>query len=61
MSPIVKQNTAAVAAGFTTANFPPNKSKCINSVIAIGHVDEYPTMHFFGNPGRTQSMIAYII
>ena len=27
----------------------------------IGHVNEYPTMHYFGNPKRTQSMIAYMI
>ena len=59
MSPIVKQNTAAVAAGFTTANFPPNKSKCITSESTIGYVDEFTTMHYFGNPGRTQSMVAY--
>ena len=26
---------------------------------SIGHVNEYPTMHYFGNPGHTQSMIAY--
>ena len=25
----------------------------------IGHVNEYPTMHYIGNPGHTQSMIAY--
>ena len=27
----------------------------------IGHVNKYPTMHYFGNPGHTQSMIAYIM
>ena len=27
----------------------------------IGRVNEYPTMHYFGNPGHTQSMIAYMI
>ena len=27
----------------------------------IGHVNEYPTMHYFGNPRHTKSMIAYII
>ena len=27
----------------------------------IGHGNEYPTMHYFGNPGHTQSMIAYKI
>ena len=26
---------------------------------AIGHVNEYPTMHYFGNPRQTQSMRAY--
>ena len=26
-----------------------------------GHVNEYPTMHCFGNPRHTQSMIAYMI
>ena len=25
----------------------------------IGHVNEYPTMHYFGIPRQTQSMIAY--
>ena len=27
--------------------------------ITIGHVNEYPTMHYFGLPRQTQSMIAY--
>ena len=27
----------------------------------IGHVNEYHTMHYFGNPRHTQSMIAYMI
>ena len=26
----------------------------------IGHVNEYPTMHYFGNPGRTWSMVAQV-
>ena len=26
----------------------------------IGHVDEYPTMHYFGNPRHTQSVVAYM-
>ena len=26
----------------------------------IKHVNEYPTMHYFGYPGHTRSMIAYI-
>ena len=29
--------------------------------LTIGHVNEYPTMHYFGNPRPTQSMIAYIV
>ena len=29
--------------------------------IAIGHVDECPTMHYFGIPRHTESMIAYKI
>ena len=28
---------------------------------AIGYVNRYPTLHYFGNPGHTQSMIAYMI
>ena len=28
---------------------------------SIGHVNEFPTMHYFGIPRHTQSMIAYII
>ena len=28
---------------------------------SIGHVNEYPTMHYFGNPRQTQSMIASMI
>ena len=31
------------------------------SLRLIGHVNEYPTMHYFGIPGHTQSMIAYKI
>ena len=27
----------------------------------IGHVNEYLTMHYFGNPRHTQSMLAYKI
>ena len=27
----------------------------------IGHVNEYPTMHQFGSPEHTQSIIAYVI
>ena len=27
----------------------------------IGHVNEYPVMHYFGNPKHTQSMITYMI
>ena len=37
----------------------------VNSVrgncMSIGHVNEYPTMHYFGVPRHTQSMIAYKI
>ena len=29
--------------------------------LTIGHVNEYPTMHYFGIPRHTQSMIAYKI
>ena len=29
--------------------------------VAIGHVNEYPAMHYFGNPRHTQSMIEYMI
>ena len=25
----------------------------------LGHVNEYPTMHYLGNPRNTQSMMAY--
>ena len=28
---------------------------------AIGHVNEYPALHYFWNPRHTQPMIAYII
>ena len=27
----------------------------------VGHVNEFPTMHYFGNPGHSHSMIAYKI
>ena len=29
--------------------------------IIIEHVNEYPTIHYFGNPRHTLSMIAYIL
>ena len=29
--------------------------------VIIGHINEYPTMHYFGNPRHTDSMIAYRI
>ena len=28
---------------------------------STGHVNEYPTMHYYGNPSHAQSMIAYTI
>ena len=34
-------------------------AKTKESSAPIGHVDEYPTMHYFGNPRHTQYMIAY--
>ena len=37
------------------------QSVCNHKESFIGHVNEYPTMHYFGNPGHTQSMIAYMI
>ena len=30
-------------------------------ILKIGHVNEYPTMHYFGIPRHTQSMMAYKI
>ena len=30
-------------------------------LVNIGHVNEYPTMHYFGFPRHTSSMIAYKI
>ena len=30
------------------------------SMMGIGHVNEYPTMHYFGIPIHTQSLIAFI-
>ena len=33
----------------------------MNKIVWIGHVNEYPTMHYFGNPRHTQSMIGYMI
>ena len=34
-------------------------SGSISKLIVIRHVNEYPTMRYFGNPKDTQSMIAY--
>ena len=31
------------------------------SEVRIGHINEYPTMHYSGNPRHAQSMIVYII
>ena len=31
------------------------------SSLQIGHVNEYPTMHYFGLPSHTRSIIAYKI
>ena len=39
--------------------FKKHIQKCFIIFIVIRHVNEYPTMHHFGNPGHTQSMIAY--
>ena len=36
----------------------PNPVELTTNYTWIGHVDEYPTMLYFGNPGHTQSMIA---
>ena len=32
-----------------------------NSMLIIGHGIEHPTMHYFGNPRHTPSIIAYMI
>ena len=45
---------------------PPRCSHTIKYIwltltLTIGHVNDYPTMHDFGNPGHIQSMIAYTI
>ena len=37
------------------------ESQSISHDTEIGHVNEYPTMRYIGNPRDTQSMIAYII
>ena len=34
---------------------------CLKKIISVGLYKQYPTMHYFGNPGHTQSMIAYKI
>ena len=38
----------------------PNKNVTSHELIhiSIGHVNEYPTLHYFGNPRHTQSIIA---
>ena len=36
------------------------KKRLYHQSIVIGHVNEYPTMHYFGNPRHTQSMVAYM-
>ena len=33
----------------------------IITYMPMGHVNEYATMHYFGNPKHSQSMIAYMI
>ena len=35
--------------------------KDTNRCLQIGHVNEYPTMHYFRNPRHRQSLIAYMI
>ena len=39
---------------YTTGQLPQSR-------LEIGLVNEYPTMHYFGNPRHTRSMIAYMI
>ena len=38
-------------------------TSCTQSIfnLLIRHVNQYSAMHLFGNPGHTQSMIAYMI
>ena len=38
---------------------PTELHNVIMSNMSIAHVNEYPTMHHLGNPGHTQSKIAY--
>ena len=45
----------------TLTNSPWVVCLIMQARISIGHVNEYPTMHHFGNPWNTQSMIAYMI
>ena len=39
----------------------PDNQLCNKTTIAIGHVNKYPTMLYFGIPIHIQSMIAYKI
>ena len=43
-------------------DIPEVTEVCImESMAQLGHVNEYPAMHYFGNPKHTQLMIAYMI
>mgnify|MGYP001801700996 FL=1 len=34
---------------------------CVSVLVIIGHVNEHPTMQYFGNPRHTQPMTTYKI
>ena len=46
---------------FILESFIPGQVLAQTTNSPIGHVNEYPTMHYFRSLGHTQSMIAYII
>ena len=48
-------------AGRTTDVWGRARANVDKQCTVIGHGNEYPTMHYFGNPRHTQSLIVYMI
>ena len=66
MFPLFDEFVPKMRKQFCVSYWQPLKTKLYPCKVApaatlVGHVNEYPTMHYFGNPRHTQSMIAYMI
>ena len=54
-----KSRTYVAQGIFHSFNFDQSKFLMMLFSVTIGHVNEYPTLHYFGIPRQTQSIMTY--